>query len=530
MSILVKKTAAQGYLLRKLALLFLVFVLFLTSACNLPVRSSPRSPAPTATPFLPVSIIRETPTPGPQPPTVQPATSATSPMQAPSAQPAASAAPPLEYDPTQYVAYQAQPGDTLNAVAARFGTTPGEILSSQPLPSQGLLPINQTLVIPKPAEQAPFPRYLLPDSEIVNSPCGRSFNSQDFINKARGKLSSYSQVVDSRALSGAEIVRLVSENSSVNPRFLLAFIEYRSHWVTGGLGTPDLAYPLGLNIPNNEGLYLELSLASNLLNIGYYAWREGTMTELVFLDYNSARISPELNAGSVAVQYLFARMFRRPIWENELYGANGFLSTFQKMFGDAAACARSGDPLFPDGMQMPTLELPFIPGEAWALTGGLHSDWITGTPRGAMDFAPITGEKPCEVSRAWVLASAAGIVTLSENGIVQLALVDDAGKTTGWELLYMHVASKERIALGTIVRTDERIGHPSCEGGAASGTHVHFARMYHGEWIGAGDPFPYVLSGWLAVPGEKPFQSTLVKGDQVVESNINGSGKAVIIR
>lgn len=515
--------------MRKLARLFLVCIVFLASACNLPVRSAPRSPIPTATPFLPVSIIRETPTPGPQLPTVQPAASATSPAQAPSAEPTATAALPLEYDPTRYVAYQAQPGDTLNAVAARFDTTPGEILSSQPLPSRGLLPIHQTLVIPKPAEQAPFPRYILPDSEIVNSACGRSFNSQDFISTAGGKLSSYSQVVDSRPLTGAEIVRLVADNSSVNPRFLLAFIEYRSHWVTGGLGTPDLAYPLGLNIPNNEGLYLELSLVSNLLNIGYYAWREGTMTELVFLDYNSARIAPDLNAGSVAVQYLFARMFRRSIWENELYGANGFLPTFQKMFG-GAACARSDEPLFADGMQTPTLELPFTPGEAWAMTGGLHSDWITGTPRGALDFAPITGEKPCEVSRAWVLASAAGIVTRSENGIVQLALVDDTGKTTGWELMYMHIAAKERIALGTIARADERIGHPSCEGGAASGTHVHIARMYHGEWIGAGDPFPYLLSGWLAVPGEKPYQSTLVKGDQAVESDINGSGKSVIIR
>ena len=200
------------------------------------------------------------------------------------------------------------------------------------------------------------------------------------------------------------------------------------------------------------------------------------------------------------------------------------------MFGDPQACARSVEPLFPEDMQLPTLELPFAPGEAWALTGGLHSDWITGTPLGALDFAPVTGEPPCAISRAWVRASATGVVTRSERGLLQLALVGEDGTPTGWELLYMHVAQKDRALLGTRVKTDDPLGHPSCEGGAASGTHVHLARLYRGEWIGAGDPFPYILSGWLAVPGEGAYHSSLVKGDRVVTSDINGSGSAIIIR
>jgi len=96
--------------------------------------------------------------------------------------------------------------------------------------------------------------------------------------------------------------------------------------------------------------------------------------------------------------------------------------------------------------------------------------------------------------------------------------------------LYMHVAEKDRVALGTQVKTNDQLGHPSCEGGAASGTHVHIARMFRGEWIGAGDPFPYILSGWLAVPGKTAYQSTLVKGDKVVSSDMLGSSKSVIVR
>ena len=437
---------------------------------------------------------------------------------------------PLEYDPLRFVTYTVQSGDTLTVVAAHFGVTPDEIFSSQPLPTQGLLTINQTLVIPKLPEAAPYPRFLLPDSEIVNSPCGRNFNIQEFVNDANGKLSTYTQVLDSHIFFGPEIVKLVSENTSVNPHFLLAFIEFRSHWVLGNLATPDVSYPLSLNAPNYEGLFLELSLSAQLLNYGYYVWRQGTMTEFPFADGGSVRISPDLNAGSVGLQYLFAKLFQQSTWENALYGPNGFLSTYQKMFGDPMACAKTVEPLFPAELQIPTLELPFAPGEEWALTGGLHNDWNTGTPLGALDFAPITGEPHCVVSRAWVRASASGIVTRSENGVLQVALVDEAGKTTDWELLYMHIADMDRVSVGTLVSTNDPIGHPSCEGGFATGTHVHLARMYRGEWIGAGDPFPYILSGWLALPGKVPFQSILIKGDQVVSANPDGSNNSIIVR
>jgi len=505
--------------LRKPVIYFFILILFLTSACNLPVRSLARTPEPTQTAAAVTSPPLEKPTLIPPALTLPPASS-----------PQPAATPPFEVDPARYETYAVQSGDTLNVVAAHFGADPGEILSAQSIPAQGLLPFQQVLYIPRLADAAPYARFLLPDSEVVNSPCGRGFDVQGFVAAASGKLSTYSQVVNGHPLSGAEIVQRVAQEASVNPRFLLAFIEYRSHWVLGGLGAPDLPFPLGLNIPNNEGLYLELSIAANLLNIGYYGWREGTMTKLTFMDYISVRIAPELNPGSVGLQYLFARMFTQVVWEADLYGANGFLATYEKMFGDPLACARSVEPLFPDGMQIPALELPFAPGEAWALTGGLHSDWITGTALGALDFAPITGEPPCTVSRAWVRASAAGVVTRSENGLLQLALVDASGKPTGWELMYMHVAEKDRVALGTQVKTNDQLGHPSCEGGTASGTHVHIARIFRGEWIGAGDPFPFILSGWLAVPGKTAYQSTLVKGDKVVSSDMLGSSKSVIVR
>jgi LasA protease len=502
--------------LRKPFLFSLVLLLFLISACNLPSKKFLAS-TPDQIKTIPTVITETLEIPNPIPPT-------TTPQLIPTATDS------VIYDPANFITYPVQSGDTLSVVAGHFEVSPEKILSLRPLPTQGLLPNNLVLGIPKPADQAPVARFLLPDSEIVDSPCGQTLDIQKFVNDTNGWLSTYSQEIDSQHLSGAEIVKLVSENNSVNPHFLLAFIELRSHWVLSNPPAPDLAHPLGLNIPNNEGLYNELSTYAQLMNIGYYTWRQGKLTALPFLDGGSARISPYLNAGSAALQYLFARSYAQASWEDALYGPQGFLSTYQKMFGDPLACSRTIEPFFPDSFQLPTLELPFTPGEPWALTGGLHDDWNAGTPLGALDFAPITGEPPCTVSRAWVLASAAGVVTRSEHGVLQLALLDKAGKTTGWELFYMHIAEKDRVSIGTHVNTDDPIGHPSCEGGVATGTHVHLARKFRGEWIGAGDPFPYVLSGWLAVPGKNPYQSSLIKGDQVIVANINGSKVSQITR
>lgn len=487
-------------------------LLFLLSACNLPRHTPTSEPAPGRPSALPLST--------------RPAT-ALPPSPAPS--PAPGTRLP-EYDPARFDPYTAQSGDTLAVVAAHFGSTPDQIRAAQPLPANGLLAPGQVLIVPKPADPGLDPRVLLPDGEVVDSACGRNFKTTEFVNQAAGELSAHAEVVNNRRLSGAEIVQQVADTASLNPRLLLAFVEFRSHWVLSRPATPNRADPLGLNIPGSAGLFQELSVYAQLLNIGYYGWREGKLAELSFFDGGKARIAPGLNAGSAGLQYLFARSLPQARWQDALYGPDGFLAVYQRMFAGSPACAAAPEPLFSATLQPPVLELPFTPGEAWALTGGLHEDWTTGTPRGALDFAPITGEPPCSVSRAWVLASAAGLVTRSEDGVVRLALQDGAGNPTGWELVYLHVAEKERVPTGTRLQRDDRVGHPSCEGGLASGSHIHLARLYQGEWIGAGSPLPLVLSGWRAVPGEQAYQSSLVQGDRVVTSNVEGKQMSWITR
>jgi hypothetical protein len=84
--------------------------------------------------------------------------------------------------------------------------------------------------------------------------------------------------------------------------------------------------------------------------------------------------------------------------------------------------------------------------------------------------------------------------------------------------------------VGTFAEQDDRIGHASCEGGQATGTHLHFARKYNGEWLEAVGPIPFVLGGWHVARGSRPYEGTLIRGDQIVTADPVGQLKSVIIR
>jgi LysM repeat protein/murein DD-endopeptidase MepM/ murein hydrolase activator NlpD len=426
--------------------------------------------------------------------------------------------------------YYAQSGDTLNSVAKHFGVEPNQINSDRPLDPYKMITPGQLLQISDAIGMNYSSDKLLPDSEVIFSPSADDFDIQGYILASGGYLANFQQQVGAELLTGAEIVRRVATNTSVNPRLLLAVIEYRSHWLTSLPATIDHTYPLGFHFSDYRGFYLECSLAAKLLNKGYYGWREGQFTSLNFFNGSAIRIAPQSNAGSVALQYFFAQIYPQSAWEANLYGPDNFLNLYQQLFGDYWQRAESVEPLFSGNLEPPLLELPFTPGEEWALTGGLHVDWNSGTPSGALDFAPLTGEPRCSTSRAWVLSAAPGVVVRSSENIVVIALEDEQMMKTGWQLFYMHIAKQDSIAQGTHVRLDDPIGHPSCEGGLATGTHVHFARKYKGEWIGAGDPLPLVLSGWTALTGEKQFQTSLVKGAQIITASQNAGINSRIIR
>ena len=429
--------------------------------------------------------------------------------------------------------YYSQSGDTLEIIATHFSVEVDEITSALALPESHILLNPETLlVIPNRLAETTLDEQFLPDSEFTFSATAIDFDTIAYIDNAGGYISNYREYLGSTGwTTGAEgIARLALENS-INPRLLVALVEYQSGWVLGhpsNLAEDD--FPLGYQNSMQRGLFRQMMLAVQDLTVGYYSWRDGSLTELTFPDGTTQRIAPDLNAGSVAIQYFFSKHLDPELWAQTVDPRVGFPALYTDMFGDPWTRAHALEPLFPPNLQQPELNLPFDIGVPWSYTGGPHSAWEHEGAIAALDFAPASAETGCAVSNKWVTASAAGLVVRSGQGAVVLDLDGDGHEQTGWNLLYMHIAKDGRVPLGTWLDVDDHIGHPSCEGGVSTGTHLHFARKFNGEWILADGPLPFNLNGWIAHNGERPYLGTLTRNDYTIFASQVGELKSQIYR
>jgi murein DD-endopeptidase MepM/ murein hydrolase activator NlpD len=119
---------------------------------------------------------------------------------------------------------------------------------------------------------------------------------------------------------------------------------------------------------------------------------------------------------------------------------------------------------------------------------------------------------------AWVVAVADGLILRADIGAVVQDLDGDGIEQTGWTVLYMHVATRDRVEPGKFLHAGERIGHASCEGGYSTGTHLHLARRYNGEWIPADGSLPFILDGWISSGDGTYYNGFLTKNGVVVEA------------
>lgn len=430
------------------------------------------------------------------------------------------------------ILYYSQSGDSLRAVAARFGVREEEITSAGPLPAAGLIDPGTLLVIPDALDDFGPNAQIVPDSEIVFSVTAADFDIYAHIAAAGGELSKYREYLGSAGwTTGSQIIERIAIENSVNPRLLLALLDYEGNWVSGSPKEfRHTQYPMGFEERFEQGVFRQMILAVNYLFTGYYGWRSGTLTHFTFPDGEKLRIAPDLNAGSVAVQYLFSKLYNRSEWQSVLDPNVGFPAFYAEQFGDPWLRAQNAGPIFPPGLAQPAMVLPFEPNRNWAFTGGPHGAWEHDGPLAAIDFAPSTDKSGCTESEKWIVASAPGLVVRSGGGVVVLDLDGDGYEETGWNLIYLHVATKERVSMNAWVETNDRIGHASCEGGVSTGTHLHMARKYNGEWVLADGPLPFTLSGYVVRNGEKPYLGTMVKGETIVTANEVGTYGSGIVR
>jgi len=433
------------------------------------------------------------------------------------------------------ILYYAQSGDWLPAVANRFGVEVSEITSPKILPTQGFIDAGTLLIIPdrldRTIQYTPSLQFI-PDGEVVFSPTSAGFDVDQYVKAAGGYLATYREYLNTTAwTTGAgEVERLAYENS-INPRLLLALLDYEAGWVRGKPASQFRTdYPLGHENYRNKGMFGQLTWAVNQLYIGYYGWRSGSLNSITFSDGTSLRIDPTLNAGTVAVMTMFSRHHSYNEWLRIMDADGGFPSFYQDMFGDPWARADALGNFFPPGFKQPLMSLPIEPGSTWSFTGGPHSAWGTDGPLAAVDFAPENDTPGCYVTASWVLAVAPGLVVRSGNGVVMVDMDGDGSEQTGWNVMYLHVAAKDRVALGQWVEQNSLIGHASCEGGKATGTHVHIARKYNGEWMLADGPVPFTMDGWRVVAGDEPYLGKLVNGNRVITADVYGQAWSLVTR
>lgn len=420
------------------------------------------------------------------------------------------------FTPGELVSYTAQPGDSLPALALRFNTTVDEILLANPQ-----IPRDATTMPPGMPMKIPIyylalwasPFQIIPDHAFVDGPTGIGFNTAAFVESQPGWLKDYRIYAGSRWRSGAEMVEYVATNYSISPRLLLAILEYQTGALTQ-TEIPETKQILGLSRKFWETPYLQLVLAANILNNGYYGWRSGRLLEFEDVDDILIRPDPWQNAGSVAIQFYYSNIYSGNEYMSAT-GPEGLFKTYASLFGNPW-----DDPFvhIPGSLQQPDFMLPFQYDQVWSYTGGPHTGWGTGEPLAAIDFAPPSEKSGCVSVKPenYVTAMADGLVVRSGVDGVVLDLDKDGNERTGWVIFYLHLAPDQRPPLGAELNAGDKIGYPSCAGGHATGTHVHIARKYNGEWMLADSVVPLKMNGWVTHNGSREYLGTLTKGSAIV--------------
>jgi LysM repeat protein len=413
--------------------------------------------------------------------------------------------------------YTVVSGDTLRKIAQEYQVSINELAKVNDISNPNLIEVGQVLRVPPPMYDKVSPSFkIIPDSELANSPSNAGFDTAEFINNFGGYLKDYSEDIDGISYSGTAIIERVAVEYSVNPRLLLALLEYQSQWVTKA--EPDevtLSYPMRNYDIWREGLYRQLGWAADLLNEGYYLWKINAISVWFLSDGSVVQVNPTINPGTAGVLNFLRYYLTSDEWESAV-SEQGFYATYLNFFG--YPFSSPVEPMVPEDLQQPLMQLPFEEGISWSFTGGPHGGWGSGSGWAALDFAPPGDDFGCYTSDAWVTASAPGLIVYSDHGAVIQDLDGDGVWQTGWSILYMHIDNEDRVEVGTILESGDRIGHPSCEGGFSSGTHLHIARRYNGEWVSADADQPMILDGWVSSGTGVEYDGYLTKDGFMLEA------------
>jgi LasA protease len=347
---------------------------------------------------------------------------------------------------------------------------------------------------------------LLADGQFVWGPNVGDFDVHAFLSAHESPLVAYADSVVSWA-----------GYASVNPQVVLTLLELRHGLVT--------AIPAGVDRGQIDGWVEEASMDLASAFYDYlYSWGSrlpqgqpmpADAPVVAFADGSMVEVSRQTNAGTYAIVSTLAMASDRATWSQLISPTSGgsFAAVFDSFFPDADRLDDTNQinpaTLPPDDL----FQFPFPLGATWSFNG--PHNWNGGSnppPFSSMDFSTTWPHDP-PFPYHYTVAAAGGTGTiLSPNPYYSdqpcWVRIDHGG---GWTTSYYHLRNlgapgslgslQPNAGLGTIA---EEI----CNGGFASGAHVHFSLLYNGAYV---DLEGIKLSGWTVHVGPTPYTSGFIE-------------------
>jgi len=349
---------------------------------------------------------------------------------------------------------------------------------------------------------------LLADGQFVWGPNVGDFDVRAFLIERDSPLAAYSDSVISWA-----------GYTSVNPKLLLVVLEMRRGLVS------DLPADADRGLIDEWVEEASMDLTSAFYEF-LYTWGSRRppdepvhprLPSIAFEDGSSVEISAQTNAGTYAVATTLARASDGATWSAQTApeGAGSFAEVFDSLFPGTDRLDDSNpiDPAAPPPGDM--FQLPFPLGATWSFNG--PHNWNGGSyppPFSSMDFSSNWPHDPPFPYHSAVAAAGGSGTILSPNPSFSdqpcWVRIDHGG---GWMSSYYHLrnlgppgnlgAVMPNSALGTI-------GEEICNGGFASGAHVHFSLLFNGSYV---DLEGVELSGWTVHVGTTPYTTGSLQRD-----------------
>ena len=319
-------------------------------------------------------------------------------------------------------------------------------------------PIFATELFPSLRPTAPLASEVLTqDHEILYSLADSGFSASEFLRKSYPQASKYASIIENFAIK-----------FSISQKLLLALLEENSHLSSPVLSENDMRTILSDTVSDVLSAYYQYADNPNI--------RPSFVSEGILV-YTASDTD---TAATFALRSHIGKYNKDPN-EREVVFAR-LKSVYRNL--------DFGNPVFPP-IEPILLDLSYPFAGTWNYTGGPHASYGNdhAATHGALDFAPSGEDLTCgRDSNSAVLAIADGPVVFSEGGhvIQDISLAGipaDGDPTTGYRALYLHTRSRDATRANTILKTGDRVGAPSCEGGIADGNHLHFTLALNGRYL-----------------------------------------------